>query len=875
MATKFITLERMQQYNELLQQKIADGVVVVDTELSETSENPVQNKVINAELDAIADGMSALETAIDGKADAIHSHDDLYYTENEIDAKFAELTDGSKTVSKAETAESATKATQDASGNVITNTYETKADATAKLSEAKGYADSAASAVKNELLNGAGEAYDTLKELGELIEEKQDAIEALEVIATGKADKEHTHSWNDLEDKPFYEEVSEEIVLPETTEYIDDDGYRALYNNVKDLVVGETYKVVLDGTVYECVARYYKNIDYYVFIGNGNRYDGLGNNEPFCFSIKNDDRLYIYVNEGSHTFSITHITKSMVQLDEKYIPDTISRTSHIHSWNDLEDKPFGESLGTGYVIDNKTIEMDWDDDNGGYEWTMERVSLTEFTPFIAGETYTITLDGINYGEVEAVQYSDEQVRLPFIYDYKDAYIYSTYNAEYQTCYYGYYWENSGNVLSVSGPMMVVNPLDAKYIPDTIARTSDLEGLSDVGQHDKTYHSGEIFNDYKNNVAEYYAHAEGSYTEATGSFSHAEGHWSTAEGESSHAEGDGSHAKGWASHAEGNSHAEGSHSHSEGRATVANGDNSHSEGYMTTSNGENSHAEGDSTIASGSNQHVQGKWNIEDTENKYAHIVGNGTENIIVGQSKDKNRSNAHTLDWSGNAWFAGNVFVGGTSQDDGSKLMTESDVDTKMSNIDLSTKADVEHTHSWDELEDKPFGAGGEDIHITWDGDISKIDTHVHNTYGDYYYCHISDLVPTNDQISQGFYSRWNMTEGLSELIPIFEEGYNVVDYYENWVNGSELGFIVIREDNLVGNIGGHDMLFPKKGIYLLWTPKISLEYGEAYWYTTELVLPAGIKQLDEKYIPSTIARITDIPEFELVTEEEIAAMFA
>ena len=27
-------------------------------------------------------------------------------------------------------------------------------------------------------------------------------------------------------------------------------------------------------------------------------------------------------------------------------------------------------------------------------------------------------------------------------------------------------------------------------------------------------------------------------------------------------------------------------------------------------------------------------------------------------------SNAHTLDWQGTAWYAGDVYVGGTSQDD-------------------------------------------------------------------------------------------------------------------------------------------------------------------------------------------------------------------
>ena len=64
-------------------------------------------------------------------------------------------------------------------------------------------------------------------------------------------------------------------------------------------------------------------------------------------------------------------------------------------------------------------------------------------------------------------------------------------------------------------------------------------------------------------------------------------------------------------------------------------------------GDYSVAEGMSTIASSEYQHVQGKYNIEDSSNTYAHIVGNGTAITA--------RSNAHTLDWSGNAWYAGIV----------------------------------------------------------------------------------------------------------------------------------------------------------------------------------------------------------------------------
>ena len=108
--------------------------------------------------------------------------------------------------------------------------------------------------------------------------------------------------------------------------------------------------------------------------------------------------------------------------------------------------------------------------------------------------------------------------------------------------------------------------------------------------------------------------------AIGAYSFAEGHQTTASGDKSHAEG-------------GN--------------TTASGERSHAEGGNTTASGERSHAEGWMTVASSMNQHVQGRYNIEDSANKYAHIVGNGTD--------DANRSNAHTIDWSGNAWFAGTV----------------------------------------------------------------------------------------------------------------------------------------------------------------------------------------------------------------------------
>lgn len=153
-------------------------------------------------------------------------------------------------------------------------------------------------------------------------------------------------------------------------------------------------------------------------------------------------------------------------------------------------------------------------------------------------------------------------------------------------------------------------------------------------------------------------------------SHAEGKWSLAFGQASHAEGNSTKAIGKASHAEGwDTTASGHQAHAEGSNTIASGTDAHAEGGNTIASGLDSHAEGIGTIASGTNQHVQGKFNIEDTS--MLHIVGNGDYDShyeIV-------RSNAHTIDWHGNAWFAGDVYTGstsGTNKDSGSKkLATE------------------------------------------------------------------------------------------------------------------------------------------------------------------------------------------------------------
>ncbi len=217
-----------------------------------------------------------------------------------------------------------------------------------------------------------------------------------------------------------------------------------------------------------------------------------------------------------------------------------------------------------------------------------------------------------------------------------------------------------------------------------------------------------------------AHSEGMYTYASDTAAHAEGYYTYAEGYASHTEGSDTYAKGSSSHAEGNGYqlygkltgAANSTTYTiddisriivgvcvryelyvddvltynvanvvsvdADNSTItlnktlsadADFDNERVEIFVAgMALGAYSHAEGNQTIAACRSQHTEGEFNLVDPEfdvnndkrGRYVHIVGNGTHHT--------ERSNAHTLDWSGNAWFAGDIRIGGTNYDNARPL---------------------------------------------------------------------------------------------------------------------------------------------------------------------------------------------------------------
>lgn len=207
--------------------------------------------------------------------------------------------------------------------------------------------------------------------------------------------KNRTHYYSEHVLGAFLDEQSLTTIVP--------DGYPcaavSLFD-IKNYVSGvdpDTIMVVnFDGVKYECRsfesgALYYGNV---TIVGAEPIVD-LPNNEPFLVEI-NGSAINMYTSEaGTYTVSIIYVNKELVQLDEKYIPDTIARTDDIvqSDWsvNDETNSAFVKNR-THWTEYGSVIAPEQSVDNAeyfnGYITSNDIIELNK--------TYDVVIDGVSY-----------------------------------------------------------------------------------------------------------------------------------------------------------------------------------------------------------------------------------------------------------------------------------------------------------------------------------------------------------------------------------------------------------------------------------------------------------------------------------------------
>lgn len=450
-------------------------------------------------------------------------------------------------------------------------------------------------------------------------------------------------SWNDLEDKPFSEIKSETVLMEEVF-----GQYAEGRTSFGMLVVGQKYDVVFDGIEYKDLVAF--EVDGDVIIGTSPYQEELNSGDAPFFLVTFDGGWYEFGSstDEEHSFRLSQMISDIHTLDEKYLPETVINVNA--DWYETDEN-------SSAYIKNKPMEM-------GSHVVFEAIG----TPTLRYGVYRIPVF-----KVDENLTGNNEITFKFVFDDEEREFELNTSVKTQVHVIGNEallkmgGADTGEDFELTyrrGEFEVATRDDQQHYVKL--STPDILGV--VKKLDPMWLDGKLITIGQGINAEAFNGVP--YQNASGEGSHAEGFETIAAGNYSHAEGSGAEANSWYAHAEGyKSVANDYAAHAEGNETLADGSSSHAEGAGSITRGYAAHAEGWNTIATGEAQHAQGKCNIEDTNNTYVHIVGNG--------ENDSSRSNAHTLDWDGNAWYAGTIKFGGTSYDDASEVALKSEVPTK------------------------------------------------------------------------------------------------------------------------------------------------------------------------------------------------------
>lgn len=180
---------------------------------------------------------------------------------------------------------------------------------------------------------------------------------------------------------------SMEELIPLTTVTVSSEY--ATIGYFEQLVAGNSYKVILNGTEYICKARAYHN---YVIIGNGTIHGGDGNpsnNEPFYCDSYSDGEIYLNVSTPG-TYNITILKAAIIKKLNQPVEafDLIDKTSELK---------YSISISNGeLVITQKTFDRYLFQEGQGFIKPMTLTKQSSFTGGVTDEKITFSYTGTSY-----------------------------------------------------------------------------------------------------------------------------------------------------------------------------------------------------------------------------------------------------------------------------------------------------------------------------------------------------------------------------------------------------------------------------------------------------------------------------------------------
>ena len=419
--------------------------ITVDDELSEESDNPIQNKTVAKKVNEILEEIPKNVSQLTNDSGFLTTIPDEYITETELDAKgyLTQHQDLSEYALKNEIPTNTSQLTNDSD-------FQSKDQVKASIDEA-------------------------LKEMSNQDHNHDDVY----------AHKNHIHSWIELTDKPFGE-ISSEIFSWSGIVTKSDDGWsRSL--TADDVLIdsslltkGETYVLKINGLTKEAM---YESIYMNDVLGFPNVTFDNGYTIDYQIQPAQPDYGRLVVNNydlwtdhsiapDSLDITFTIGVPAVKQIDEKYIPDTIQRTENIlehHTWENLPDKPFGE-------VDNVLYSTDVQF-KIGYSEPEALLNIFDPSLYELGEYYTVKVNEHTIVTKWVAIYRDVYGIDAYSENGDRFYMYTNSNGTAVFRFIKNEWRENAELMpetydahiSISTPGLL-KQIDEKYIPDTIART---------------------------------------------------------------------------------------------------------------------------------------------------------------------------------------------------------------------------------------------------------------------------------------------------------------------------------------------------------------------------------------------------------------------
>ena len=283
-----------------------------------------------------------------------------------------------------------------------------------------------------------------------------------------------------IKNRPFYTgDPVETVFVEETTLPFEERGgglYAGIFETTFLPIVGETYKISWDGSIYEstCV-EIYENL----CIGNLSMTgEGSDTGEPFLFIRENSKGFVIGTADtaSSHTISITGIAIPVVKINPKYLDKPDWDQNDVNASSYIKNRPFY----VGYTEEKMLIKestVNFKESSGHYSGSLG----STFEP-IDGETYKVSWDGtvyesvcLNFQEVIiignlSIAGAGSDTGEPFFIRIGSTIKIFTLDT------------SASHTISISGRTTQVVKIDEKYLPDTVATKSDVEAVESTANN---------------------------------------------------------------------------------------------------------------------------------------------------------------------------------------------------------------------------------------------------------------------------------------------------------------------------------------------------------------------------------------------------------